>query len=652
MTMLKHIEEFQKKGERSLNTLSEKDLESILDYCNNEYYNFTEIISDTQYDIIKEFINKKYPKNIVLTHIGSTPKNKKIKLPYTMWSMDKIKPDTNDLERFKKKHKDNYVVSTKLDGVSGLYSTENNEYKLYTRGDGIIGQDISYFLTSLNLPKVKDIVVRGEFIISKNVFNEKYKESFANPRNLSSGIINSDSSDKIKDIDFIVYELIKPVLLPCEQLQFLNHIGFNIAQNIILNYKELTNDNLSNTLIEWRKNYKYEIDGIIVCNNIITERLNCNPEHAFAFKMILQDQIAEAKVLDVIWSASRHGYLKPRIRIEPIRLSGVTIEYATGFNANFIYSNKIGIGSVVTIIRSGDVIPHIKDIVISADEPLMPQEIDYHWNDTHVDIILDNIQDNRDVKDKNITSFFTILKVDSLAIGNVKKIISAGFDTVPKILKMEKKDFGEISGFKDKMTDKIYDGIKKKVKEASLIDIVLASNKFIGGGLGSKKITLIMTNFPNIFTKRVSKIELTNINSIGVENANTFINNIEIFLEFIKECNLEYKLQKNDENETKNDENETKNDENETKNDENETKNDENEHHILYNKKIVMSKVRDIVVIQKIKDCGGLFVDNITKETFALIIKDKDETSIKTKYAKKNEIPIYEINDFVNKYLI
>ena len=61
-----------------------------------------------------------------------------------------------------------------------------------------------------------------------------------------------------------------------------------------------------------------------------------------------------------MWSASKNGYLKPKIQIEPVHLGGVKIEYATGFNANFIESNKIGVGSVVTIIRSGDVIPHIK----------------------------------------------------------------------------------------------------------------------------------------------------------------------------------------------------------------------------------------------------------------------------------------------------
>ena len=96
---------------------------------------------------------------------------------------------------------------------------------------------------------------------------------------------------------------------------------------------------LSEVLVMWRDTYEYEIDGVIVNHNKIYPRKSGNPDHAFAFKMILSDQMAEAKVVDVIWTPSKDGYLKPRVRIEPIVLGGVKIEYATGFNAKFIKDN-------------------------------------------------------------------------------------------------------------------------------------------------------------------------------------------------------------------------------------------------------------------------------------------------------------------------
>lgn len=633
------IELFKKQGVCVLNSLSENDLEDVLRYCNKLYYNNTPILYDSQYDIIKEFMETKYPKNIVLKEVGSVITDtikQKIKLPFQMWSMDKIKPDTNELEKFKKKYKGPYVISTKLDGVSGLYSTENGEQKLYTRGDGIIGQDITKLLNHLKLPKIENIVVRGEFIIRKNIFEEKYKSSFSNPRNLSSGIINSKTiDDKINDIDFIVYELIKPIMVPGLQFKYLQERGFNVAQNIIVSGEELTNTLLSNILIDWRTSYHYEIDGIIVCNDMIVERLTGNPEHAFAFKMVLNDQIAEAKVLDVIWTPSKNGYLKPRVRIEPIHLSGVVIEYATGFNGAFIETNRIGVGSVISIIRSGDVIPFIQGVIVPADEPKMP-DAEYHWNETHVDIILDNIDDNVEVKEKNIALFFSTLKVDGLAIGNVKKIMKSGVDSVPKILKMTKKDFEKVDGFKDKMVEKIYNGINEKIKDASLIDIIIGSN-LIGRGLGYRKITPILEKYPNILTSSFTdedKIKmLKTISGIGEENANAFVMNIGSFLHFIKECGLEYKI------------------ENIRPVAVNEVRKVETTQHTLSGKKIVMTKVRDADVIKKIKDYGGIFEDNMAKTTFALIVKTKDDTSTKIDYAVKNNIPIYTIDEFVVKYL-
>ncbi|NBX87597.1 MAG: hypothetical protein EBQ97_03645, partial [Bacteroidetes bacterium] len=74
-----------------------------------------------------------------------------------------------------------YVLSCKLDGVSGLYTTEGKDPKLYTRGDGRVGQDISHLIPFLRLPKTRGVVIRGEFIIPKALFESKYKDKFANP---------------------------------------------------------------------------------------------------------------------------------------------------------------------------------------------------------------------------------------------------------------------------------------------------------------------------------------------------------------------------------------------------------------------------------------------------------------------------------------
>jgi DNA ligase (NAD+) len=624
------IELFREKGITILEELSEDELISMLKMANEYYYNKEPLLSDNTFDILKEHMEKKYPQNVLIKEVGSEIKKNKVTLPYYMGSMDKIKPDTKALENWCKKYKGGYVLSCKLDGISGLYSTEGEEAKLYTRGNGKVGQDISYLIPYLNLPKEKGLVVRGELIMLRKRFEDIYKGQFANARNMVSGLVNSKTvDDKIKDVDFVSYEVIKPELKISEQMKKMEESGFKTVRNEKV--EKLSNEYLSNKLIDWRTNYAYEIDGVIVADDNIYKRKEKNPEHAFAFKMVISDQIAEAKVVDVIWTPSKSGFLKPKVRIEQINLGGVKIEYATGFNGSFIENNKIGIGAKIQLIRSGDVIPHIREVIEQADEAKMPN-VNYHWNESHVDIILDNMEEDNTVKEKNITAFFTTLGVEGLSSGNVKRIMNAGYDSIAKVILMKKTDFNGIEGFKTKMIEKIYGGIQEKVKNANIVDIMVASNMF-GRGLGRKKIEPIMEKYPNILTsneKYEEKVEmLKTVTNIGKENAKSFASNINIFMNFLKEAELEYKM--NEKVEKKEEIKESG--------------------HILSNKNVVMTKVRDKEIIEKLNEVGGKLVDSINKNTFVLIVKNKEDESNKTKKAKELNIAIMEVDEFKKKYM-
>ena len=639
-----HIENFKKSGITVLENLSEKEIADMITTANDAYYNTqTALMSDNEFDIVKEYMEKKYPKNTVLEDIGAPVDKNKVTLPYEMASMDKIKPDTNALTTWTDKYKGGYVLSCKLDGVSGMYSCESASEtdikpKLYTRGNGKVGQDVTHLLRVMNLPESKGYVVRGEFIIPKAVFDAKYKARFANPRNLVSGIVNSKTIDeKTKDLHFVAYEVIQPTMKPSEQMAKLAELGFEVVQN--KNADRLTNEMLSETLIDWRTNYAYEIDGVIVADDHVYSRKTGNPDHAFAFKMVISDQIAEAKVVDVLWTPSKSGYLKPRVRIEPIRLTGVTIEYATGFNASFIETHKIGIGATIQIIRSGDVIPHIKSVTIPAAAPKMP-DVPYHWTDTHVDVVLDAASEDVTVREKNITEFFKGIEVDGLSSGNVKRMMNAGFDTIPKILHMEKSDYEGVEGFKAKLTDKIYEGIRDKVAKATLLDIMAASNQF-GRGIGERKIKPMMEAYPKILTSAETTEQkitmLRGIKGIGPENAKSFAEHIPAFLTFLKECGLESKLREQSVQVQAQAQVQVQVSDNSDP---------------LYGKHIVMTKVRDAHIIEELKKRGGVLDDSMSKQTFVLIVKSKDDVTNKTKYAVEHGIPILTPAEFTERYLL
>ena len=515
-----------------------------------------------------------------------------------------------------------------------MYSTEEDSFKLYTRGNGKVGQDVSHLIPYLHLPKKKGIVVRGEFIMPKEVFETKYKTSFANPRNLVAGVINRIGVDKEKigDIHFVAYEVIQPVLKPSEQLQMLKEAGFETVL-----YKEvgdLTNELLSETLVDWRKNYAYEIDGVIVTDDkVYARKVSGNPDHAFAFKMVLSDQIAEAKVVNVLWTPSKDGYLKPRVQIEPIQLGGVTIEYATGFNADFIQKNKIGVGALIQIIRSGDVIPYIRGVTVEATEPMMPI-VPYIWNDTHVDIMLEDAGSDATVREKNITGFFRGIGVDGLSSGNVARIIAAGFDSVHAILKMSVSDFKTVEGFKDKLATKIHSGIQEKILGASLVTLMSASNLF-GRGFSDKKLELILEEYPDVLTSsdtdatKIAKVAA--IKGMASKTAEAFVKNIPSFNAFLAEC--DYGLQnKIASSKIENAVMDTS--------------------HELYKKSVVLTGTRDKTLMSALKSVGASLGSSVSKNTFAVVAPSLDEDTGKAEDARRLGVPLYTPATFMAKYFV
>jgi len=423
------------------------------------------------------------------------------------------------------------------------------------------------------------------------------------------------------DVDFVVYEVLKPELKPSAQMTYIEKALFQCVQYMTTN--TLSNQELSDLLVLWRTNYDYEIDGVICINDKIYPRQTGNPAHAFAFKMVLSDQIAEAKVLDVIWTPSKDGYLKPRVQIEPLRLGGVKIEYATGFNAKFIEDNRIGVGALIRLTRSGDVIPHIIAVVQPAEQAQMPL-MAYEWNATHVDIMLQNKTDDVTVKEKNITYFFTNLEVEGLGAGNTKKIIAAGFDTVPKIMAMTEANFLTVAGFKQKMAAKIKASIDEKIEKATLPELMHATNLF-GRGFGLKKLQLILAAEPTILTDSNEKVaRVSRIEGMAKKTAEQFVEQIPVFLAFLTETHLTGKLQQK-------------------------IPEVKDKTHPLYGKQYVLTGFRDKALVEKLNGFGAEQSNTIKKNTFVVLVKDTEEETSKTLEAKKLGIPIMTPTTFWEK---
>lgn len=616
-----------------LKSLDEDDIASILQQANHSYYNEKQpVFSDNIYDLIKDYLEEKNPGHPILKHVGAAVEDRKEQLPYYMGSLDKIKGEP---DKFKAKYPGSYLVSDKLDGNSGLLTFKKGEAKLYTRGDGKIGQNASHvipFIQGIPSNIKEDIAVRGEIIIDKQSF-EKVKSKGANARNMVAGMLNAKVPDLqiAKETQFIAYEIISPRMDPADQIAYMKKLGFRPVHSSLLQEANLTNTKLSEILVKRREESPFEIDGIVVMHNKQHNRVTeGNPPYGFAFKSIHTMAKAEVIVQSIEWNLSKDGYLVPTVLFGSVFLGGVSIQRATGFNAKFISDNKIGPGSKIVIMRSGDVIPYIHEVLQPSEtgEPQMP-DVPYVWNDTEVNIMIpeDHKKDNSELQLKNLEHFIKKIEIVGLGPGNIKKLYEAGFTTPKALFSATAKDLLKVDGFQAKTADKIFTAIQAKKGNLTCLQLMEASNT-LGRGMGGKKLELITNAFPTILANRyVPTInELINIKGVEKTTANLFITNLPHFFKFIDDNKLTCTVASTSGTVAP------------------------QVATAFAGKKIVFTGFRNKDWENAIKSQGGDVSSSVSKNTTMVVAKDVNEDSTKITTAKKYGIPVISMAEFQQNY--
>ena len=625
------------KLQEYFNTASIANLKKIKLYADDIYYNTDREsgFTDEQYDMLKDTLINRDTEYI--PEIGAIVREteNRVKVPYHMGSMDKIRPDKKEdiikLRRWLKKYNSSYLIQDKLDGVSCLIVVKHGEYKLYKRpGKDGYGADITYLLPNLkSIPKnLNDIAVQGELIMSKNKFTKKYSEVYKNPRNMVSGLTGSKKiGTGLKDIEFVVYEKIDDSgRTPLEKLEELKQLGFQTVNHELVN--EISIDDLCEYLVKFKSHSPYEIDGIIIQSNTVCERnMEGNPDYSFAFKMNVDSNIKETEVIKVEWNVSKWGVLKPRVQIVPVQLGGVTIQYATGFYGKFIRDNGIGPGAIVKITRSNDVIPLIVEVVRKV-EPSMPTT--YKWNESGIEIYTD--QEDKEIAIKKIMSFFSGLNIKFVGEAVVRKLYEAGFNTVFKIIGATVEQISNIDRLGNKSAERIYNNIRSRLDTASLADILGASGIF-GYGINSKKVEKLLIVIPELLTLREVNSDLLlerikKAEGFSTKTATVIVQNLEKAIEFSSELKKVYNKQA------------------ETTTDAEEKKQDSK----INNFKIVCTGFRDLE--NEIMLRGGTVLTAVSKNTDMVVVKNlNDKPSVKVSKAIQLGIPIIQKDEFISKYL-
>ena len=643
------------------NSISLKELSSFLNYSNKAYYSSNPVISDNVYDILIDILTNRDSNNNFLKLVGYQNKEDNIKLPCFMGSMNKIKTFDEFSSWIKKYNKtSDFIVSEKLDGISALltYDTPNKaldkNIKMFTRGNGTVGGDISFLIEYLKLPinvfnkfSSNSIKLRGELIINKRNF-DNFKGDYNSARSMVNGLISrKNNTTNLHLLEFVLFEVVEPVLSPKEQFEFISKHKFKCVTNNIVNYNDIiiwkNNDDsyLLNKLNYLKKYSSYDIDGIIISHNNIYLKEDKNPRNSIAFKR--NDLGIITTIKEINWNISKYKIFIPRINFETIKIKGSNISFCTGFSAKYIHNNCLGPGSKIRIVLSGEVIPYVSEI-ISNTYPQMPNE-NYIWDSNKLHIKLNDLISNtsnnsnnsnddngsnssNNFKKKKLCHFIKTLKIDNLSIGIINKLYSNNYITIKQILQITVEQLLNINGIKNTLANKLYNNIHTIIDNEIDLATLMSASLLFDSGISIKRLNKINEKYPNIMTTKLTIDDIIKIEGFQIKIATQFINNLDKFKDFIKELDfIKYSIP-------------------------NINIPDSNDNIIesIYNKNIVITGFRDASLELAIKQNKSVLQNNINSKTNVLIVKDSSINNSKTIKATELKIKILtlaEINEFI-----
>ena len=423
-------------------------LVSFLEEASLTYRNGSPIIDDDTYDhIYLAELRKREPEHPLLNKIEEEPDFGTGRLRHSepMLSIEKsysVEETQKWVNRvLKEANKQTIdadeirvIATAKLDGLAAVYREDG---LLATRGDGTHGNDItsSFDKGVVNFGKGTSGV--GELVMTTYYFEKNLKQlGYAHPRNICVGVVNSDEvnedfTEALKDgaVRFIPYSTMGR--------------WEGSLNELIDNHEKIQKQVLESC--------EYPTDGVVVeiTHSSLKAQLGSTSHH-HRWQIALKQRSAtkQTTIIDIAWQTKRTGRVTPVLEVEPIELSGANVSRVTAHHAGNVKALKLGKGAVISVERSGEVIPKIVDVIKSSSKTDIAkicascgQELTWHRDF----LMCTNHSECPAQMENTLEHFFKMHgQVDGFGSKSIEKLVAGGINTLEKIYASNEEDFQSI----------------------------------------------------------------------------------------------------------------------------------------------------------------------------------------------------------------
>ena len=420
-------------------------LVSFLEEASLAYRNGSPIIDDDTYDhIFLAELQRRDPEHSFLKKIEEEPDfgTGRLKHSEPMLSIEKsysVEETQKWVNRVLKEankqaiDKDGIrvIATAKLDGLAAVYREDG---LLATRGDGTHGNDITSCFDKGVVNVGEGIPGVGELVMTTDYFEKNLKQlGYAHPRNICVGVVNSDEVNE----DFI--EALKDGAV--------RFVPYSTMDRWEGSFDELI-DNHEQIQQQVLESCQYPTDGVVVeiTHGLLkTELGSTSHHHRWQIALKQRSATKQTTIMDIVWQTKRTGRVTPVLEVESIELSGANVSRVTAHHAGNVKALQLGKGAVISVERSGEVIPKIVDVVKTASSTQIAKACsscgqDLSWQRDF--LVCTNHSSCPAQMENTLEHFFKIHgQVDGFGSKSIEKLVAGGIDTLEKIYSSNEEDF-------------------------------------------------------------------------------------------------------------------------------------------------------------------------------------------------------------------